>query len=78
MDRWSSKYFCPFKAYQRHAHPTRCAQYYDCSETSDLDWWGSNLRECPPNEVFDNNTKQCSPASSTDCGGRELPKDSCM
>lgn len=77
MDRWSAKFFCPPGAVGRHTHPTKCAQYYDCSKTNSVQWWGENLRECPYPKVFNEFTKDCDSPSTVDCNTRQKPLDPC-
>lgn len=77
MDRWSAKFFCPPGAVGRHAHPTKCAQYYDCSKTNSIEWWGENLRECPYPKVFNELTKDCDSPLAVVCNTRQKPMDPC-
>ncbi|XP_076110871.1 uncharacterized protein LOC143079419 [Mytilus galloprovincialis] len=77
MDRWSAKFFCPPGDVGRHAHPTRCAQFYDCDKTMAVEWWGQNLRECPYPEVFNESTHECDSIAAVRCNSRQQPMDPC-
>ncbi|KAK3102503.1 hypothetical protein FSP39_011858 [Pinctada imbricata] len=68
---------CPPGSKQRFAHPTKCAQYYDCGADPRENWWGKNLRECSYPTVFDEVTGNCGYYTEVNCGRRELPLDPC-
>ena len=68
---------CPVKSTMKFAHPSRCAQYYDCASNPANDWWGTHLKECEYPELFNDITKACDDFRYVNCGNRLEPKDPC-
>ncbi|XP_041349873.1 peritrophin-1-like [Gigantopelta aegis] len=58
-------------------HPTKCAQYYDCSDNTEVFRWPLHLKECPYSRVFNTETKRCEHYSMVKCGEREEPISHC-
>ncbi|XP_060066256.1 uncharacterized protein LOC132546555 [Ylistrum balloti] len=72
-----AKPVCTAGSTRRIAHPSKCAQYYDCGSNPQEDWWGTNLRECPYPLLFNVRFAQCDHYSNVRCGRRTVPLDPC-
>ncbi|XP_071083546.1 uncharacterized protein [Haliotis cracherodii] len=62
-------------------HPTKCAQYYNCSAPGMIiDRYfslGQNLQECPFPELYNPETQRCEHFSMVTCGSRTEPLGKC-
>ncbi|XP_046555124.1 uncharacterized protein LOC124264427 isoform X1 [Haliotis rubra] len=59
------------------AHPTKCAQYYNCSSPAAKRTWEKNLQECQPPQLYNPDTQQCEHYSMVTCGNRTEPLGKC-
>lgn len=66
--------FCKSKPGTVRPHPTNCAQYYNCSQTSVQ---GDHLFECPYPDLFDSSTLLCRNFTTVPCGKRQEPMAPC-
>ena len=66
--------FCQANPTVIRAHPSNCAQYYDCSA---LNFGGDYLKECPYPDLFDVGTLACRKVTEVKCGARHEPKSPC-
>ena len=57
------------------AHPTQCAQFYDCSRPASL--YGTYLHECQYPQMFDDVSGTCADFTAVNCGSRYEPKAPC-
>lgn len=69
--------YCRPGSREKFAHPTECAQFYDCAAPSSGDVWGRHLRECRHPLVFDDFSKECVHYKRNVCGNRRIPLDPC-
>ncbi|XP_071083913.1 uncharacterized protein [Haliotis cracherodii] len=62
------------------AHPTKCAQYYNCSApamTIHGRPWEKNRQECPYPQLYNPGTQRCEHYSMVTCGNRTEPVWKC-
>ncbi|XP_067684500.1 uncharacterized protein [Haliotis asinina] len=59
------------------AHPTKCAQYYNCSAPAAKLNWEKNLQECQPPQLYNPDTQRCEHYSMVQCGNRAEPLGKC-
>ncbi|XP_048257667.1 uncharacterized protein LOC124146566 isoform X2 [Haliotis rufescens] len=62
-------------------HPTKCAQYYNCSAPGMIihryGFLGQNLQECPFPELYNPETQRCEHYCKVTCGNRTEPLGKC-
>ncbi|XP_048257683.1 uncharacterized protein LOC124146570 [Haliotis rufescens] len=58
-------------------HPTKCAQYYDCSAPAAKPSWEQNLQECTNPQLYNTETQRCEHYSMVQCGNRTEPLGIC-
>ncbi|XP_071083545.1 uncharacterized protein [Haliotis cracherodii] len=59
------------------AHPTKCAQYYNCREAAMKHYWEKNLQECPYLQLYNPGTQRCEHYTMVTCGSRTEPVWKC-
>ena len=67
--------FCTVRPSSMMAHPTQCAQFYDCSRPASL--YGTYLHECQYPQMFDDVSGTCADFTAVNCGSRYEPKAPC-
>ncbi|XP_046555131.1 uncharacterized protein LOC124264429 [Haliotis rubra] len=62
------------------AHPTKCAQYYNCSAPTVVRHrysWEAHLQECNYPQLYNPDTQRCEHYSMVQCGNRSEPLGYC-